>query len=446
MRPRIFIGSSGEAIDICYAAQQELDRDFDVTVWNQDVFRLTHDALGSLLAALDSSDAGIFVLRPDDLTESRGKSSPTVRDNVIFELGMFIGRLGRDRTFMLTPDTSAMHLPSDLMGIITAHYDAERFDRQQHRAAVGSACTQIRQAFIKSIRPRIYPEPESQARLDRAMRRMSKDLEYLLASHTTLPENIDSPVKWPGPTAFQLGRASAHVEIGHIQECQSADAREVIALPANEYFDDDCISDTRSSLGAFVQYHFKDGVADFVRKVDAELVDAPSQRVPRAERRVGDSYGIGKAIFLSKLQPGYRLILVSATTERMGVGLRAEPHFLYAALEGVVETMNENRLSSLVMPVLGSGHGGMPLPIAILFNLLAVRSILKEDIGRHVRNIRIIVFEGNASDVPQETMRDIVARFARLTLTCLEFRSGLHMEDPHGSRRQNCQEPAPPGS
>ena len=136
MRPRIFIGSSGEAIDVCGALQQELDRDFEVTVWNQDVFHLTYDALDSLLAALDSSDAGVFVLRPDDITESRGQSSPTVRDNVIFELGMFIGRLGRDRSFLLTPNISALRFPSDLSGIITSHYDAERFDRQP-RAAVG---------------------------------------------------------------------------------------------------------------------------------------------------------------------------------------------------------------------------------------------------------------------------------------------------------------------
>jgi predicted nucleotide-binding protein len=99
MRSRIFIGSSGEAIDVCDAMQQELDRDFDVTVWNQDVFHLSRGTLDSLLGALDSSDAGVFVLRPDDLTESRGESSLSVRDNVIFELGMFIGGLGRDQYF-----------------------------------------------------------------------------------------------------------------------------------------------------------------------------------------------------------------------------------------------------------------------------------------------------------------------------------------------------------
>ena len=173
-----------------------------------------------------------------------------------------------------------------------------------------------------------------------------------------------------------------------------------------------CISDPNSALGAFVQHHFRDSVADFVGQVRAELTDIPSRRIPRTERRIDESYGIGEAIFLSKLQPDYRLILVSATTERTAVGLRAEPHFLYAALEGIIETMNEHRLNSLVMPVMGSGHGGIPLPIAILFNLLAVRSMLAEDLGRHVREIRIVVFDGNSGEVTPATMHHIISRVA----------------------------------
>lgn len=49
MRPRIFIGSSREAIDVCRVVQSELADDFDVTVWDQDVFRLSYGTLDSLL-------------------------------------------------------------------------------------------------------------------------------------------------------------------------------------------------------------------------------------------------------------------------------------------------------------------------------------------------------------------------------------------------------------
>jgi hypothetical protein len=409
MRPRIFVGSSREAIDVCRAIQGELDDDFDVTVWDQDIFRLSYGALDSLLDALDSSDAGVFVLRPDDLTESRGESSPTVRDNVTFELGMFIGRLGRDRTFMLTPAHSTVRLPSDLIGLTTARYDADRFYSGQRRAAVGPACTKIRDA-LRSIQLRKTEEPRSQARLDRAMRRMSKDLETLLASHNAQSGHTVGFTEDHGVLSLLLGRASLRVEVGRIQDYQSSDSRTVIALPANEYFDDECISDTNSSLGAFVQHHFGGHVDDFVRQVRAELVGIPTQRVPRAERRIDDSYGIGEAVFLNKLLPEYRLILVSATTERTGIGLRAEPHFLYAAIEGVVEALNEHRMNSLTMPVLGSGHGGMSFPVAVLFNLLAVRSILADDLGRHLIEIRIVVSEKRSTELASNTMRDIISQ------------------------------------
>jgi O-acetyl-ADP-ribose deacetylase (regulator of RNase III) len=406
MRERVFIGSSSEAMDICRAVQQELDRDFDVTIWDQGVFRPTFDAIDSLHAELDSSDAGIFVLTPDDLTESRGQSSLTARDNVILELGMFIGRLGRDRTFMLVPGESTIRLPSDLNGVTTVRYDAERFDRRQ-RAAVGSACTQVTHA-LKSLRPRISSEPRFRARLDRAVSRLGHDLEHLLVYCGADSSHADGLCEWPEPICFQLERATVRIEVGLIQNYQAVDRRTAIALPISEYFDDDCISDSSGCLGAFAQQHFAKNVDYFVKQINAALDYLPSQRVARSERQIDESYGIGEAIFLSKLEPDYRLILASVTTERTGVGLHAEPHFIYAALEGIVETMNEHRLNSLVMPVLGSGHGEISLQAAITFNLLAVRSILREDRGRHVKEVRLVVFKGDAPKITAESMHNIL--------------------------------------
>ena len=72
--------------------------------------------------------------------------------------------------------------------------------------------------------------------------------------------------------------------------------------------------------------------------------------------------------------------------------------------------MNEHRLNSLVMPVMGSGHGEISLPTAILFDLLAVRSILAEDRGRHLKDVRLIIFDGDAGKIAPENMYDIVSR------------------------------------
>jgi hypothetical protein len=187
-----------------------------------------------------------------------------------------------------------------------------------------------------------------------------------------------------------------HVEAGLIQDHPTNGS--VVALPANEYFDDECVTDMKSALGAYVDHHFKDS-DEFLRQVRAQLKNLPSQRVPRGERLIDNSYGIGQAIFLGGLAPGHPVILVSATTERAAVGLRAEPHFLYAAMQGIIETMNDKRVYSLVIPVLGSGHGGIPLTVALLFNLLALRSCLASKPGLKMDELRIVIFEGEKAKI-----------------------------------------------
>ena len=143
MKPTLFVGSSSESLDVAYAAQRNLEDVSEVVVWTQGIFELTKSYLESLLEALDDTEFGLFILGADDLIRIRGTEMPTARDNVIFELGLFIGRLGRDRTFILMPKRSAdFHLPTDLLGVSTATFETpSRPDRIQ--AALGPACHDI---------------------------------------------------------------------------------------------------------------------------------------------------------------------------------------------------------------------------------------------------------------------------------------------------------------
>jgi hypothetical protein len=52
------------------------------------------------------------------------------------------------------------------------------------------------------------------------------------------------------------------------------------------------------------------------------------------------------------------------------------------------------------------------LPIAILFNLLAVRSILVEDLGLHMREVRIVVFDGDSTKITRRMMNNIASHVA----------------------------------
>src|SRR4051794_840743 len=113
MKPRMFIASSSEHLDLAYAAQEGLEHDVEVTVWTQGMFSLSKTTMASLIDELDESDFGLFILAPDDVTAIRSTSKQTVRDNVIFELGLFIGRLGSDRCFLVVPrGVEDLHLPT----------------------------------------------------------------------------------------------------------------------------------------------------------------------------------------------------------------------------------------------------------------------------------------------------------------------------------------------
>lgn len=158
IKPPLFIGSSKESLDIAYALQENLQSVAEVTVWDQGIFTLSQPAISSLLKVINNSKFGVFILSPDDVTKIRDKDYPTARDNLIFELGLFIGRLGLERTFFVIPqDAKDMHLPSDLLGLTPAYFDANRKDRN-FRAALGPACNQIRQAIISLDSPRFNSE------------------------------------------------------------------------------------------------------------------------------------------------------------------------------------------------------------------------------------------------------------------------------------------------
>jgi hypothetical protein len=142
-KPSMFIGSSLEGKRVAETIQMALEYEAHSTVWHQGVFGLSGGTLESLVSALNDYDFATLVLTADDLLEKRNASGRCPRDNVLFELGLFMGALGRSRTFIVHSRTTPPMLPTDLAGITPATYE----ERPNLEAALGPACTKIKRAL-----------------------------------------------------------------------------------------------------------------------------------------------------------------------------------------------------------------------------------------------------------------------------------------------------------
>lgn len=145
-KPSIFIGSSTEGLDVARAVGYQLQDDAEVTIWSEGFFEPTHGTLETLVTSLSKFAFAILVLTPDDLVFSRELSAHCPRDNIIFELGLFMGHLGRSRTLIVCDSQLLVKLPSDLAGISIVRYAGNREDGNLI-AAVSPACTLIRKAI-----------------------------------------------------------------------------------------------------------------------------------------------------------------------------------------------------------------------------------------------------------------------------------------------------------
>jgi hypothetical protein len=155
-KPSIFVGSSSERILLANAVQELLAPYAAVSVWNH-TFQLGSGILESLERQLALMDFAVLILAAEDMTVSRGDEMLAPRDNVLFELGLFLGRLGRERAFYLYDDAINVKLPSDLAGITGASYSHD----DNLLASLGPACNRIR-GRMAEMGLRFKPDKETQ--------------------------------------------------------------------------------------------------------------------------------------------------------------------------------------------------------------------------------------------------------------------------------------------
>src|SRR4051812_10729041 len=151
MKPRIFLGSSGQQKKLVEALTRGLQDVADVDPWTS-VFNPGVSTLDRLVELTREVDFAAFVFAQDDWTssstESTGPGQPSPRDNVVFEAGLFGGVLGMRRTFIL--HAKGAKLPTDLLGLTSVRYDGE-----------------ATAAEVRAINRKLYKAIEDEGRLAR---------------------------------------------------------------------------------------------------------------------------------------------------------------------------------------------------------------------------------------------------------------------------------------
>ena len=146
-RPGIFIASTSESLPVAKAVKSHFDNEADVDIWTENVFAINKSYLSTLLNRASFYDYAIILLAPGDTATIRGRQYNIPRDNLLFEFGLFLGRIGPNRTFAIAEER--VKVLSDFEGISIAKYREGHLD-----ASIGDACEKIRREM--AVAEKIY--------------------------------------------------------------------------------------------------------------------------------------------------------------------------------------------------------------------------------------------------------------------------------------------------
>lgn len=152
---RVFIGSSSKGKKIAQVAGKLLeskdskdDKKIDVVVWDK-LFKIGETYIERLSKALEEFDFAVLVITGEDFVMSEDGKYLKARENVLFELGLFMGRLGRHRAIMLYDKEQKANLPSDLGGIHRATFSTPKNKTDEElENALKDPCNEIREYIL----------------------------------------------------------------------------------------------------------------------------------------------------------------------------------------------------------------------------------------------------------------------------------------------------------
>lgn len=150
LKPHVFIGCSSESLASGEMLRKYLSTSgFTITLWTDGIFQLSTSALQSLYRAAQTMDFAVLLLGPDDKLKVRDNFFSSPRDNLVFELGLFMGALSPARTIFVAPAMRHFKIPSDLDGITYVQVKLARNNKSIPETEVKKASKKIQTHISK---------------------------------------------------------------------------------------------------------------------------------------------------------------------------------------------------------------------------------------------------------------------------------------------------------
>jgi hypothetical protein len=187
-QPKIFVASSTEGLEVAKTVRSLLGDALRGTAepvpWTR-AFDLSATYIESLEKAAEEADFAVIVVTPDDLTISRDRKRVAPRDNVVFELGLFMGSLGRERCYVVMEQSPDLKLPTDTLGMHFAAF--RRSANQSLTSLLDKHCLDISDRVAK-LRNKFRP-PRDILAMQVSQRRFCESIEGMWWERITT-ENV----------------------------------------------------------------------------------------------------------------------------------------------------------------------------------------------------------------------------------------------------------------
>jgi len=157
-----------------------------------------------------------------------------------------------------------------------------------------------------------------------------------------------------------------------------------IVLPANTTFVDDCAADRRTAMGAFFTERFPEEIGGLPALLK-EILNY------KGIRPVEDGqYEPATTVLLpDRFAKPERVVVTASTTRIAKAGITSTPYIICRCVEEILKITADERVDTLYMPILGSGHGGVERGMALMFLLLSILHFSK--FHHYIHKVHIVV-------------------------------------------------------